>query len=163
MHSNGIPQHPNAVVLPPPQYIQMRCNTRCSGDPTSMFCNAMQYIQMQCSAFKNNAIHPMVWCCFHLNVMMQYIQIPNAAVLLPPQYNTKECNDEMQCNTQSSGAAPTSTSTAKSISFSSHLAPNAPTLLFNSSKMQINHKNASEPQIIIITPNTAPSFSKNVN
>ena len=46
-----------------------------------------------------------------LNVMMQYIQTPNAV-----------------------DAAPTSTSTAKSISFSSHPTPNAPT---NISKMQI--------------------------
>ena len=72
----------------------------CGAAPNSMLCNAMQYIQMQCSTFKNNAIpqyiqcscaaptsiHPMVWCCSNLNVMMQYIQMQCSTFTNPMQW-----------------------------------------------------------------------------
>ena len=108
--------HPNAmqypmVLLPvPPQCYAMPCNTfKCNAVHLKMMqypivwcCShlniMMQYIQIpNCSGAPPTSIHPMMWCCSHLNVMMQYVQILDAVVLLRPQCYAMPCN-AFKCN-----------------------------------------------------------------
>ena len=118
------------------QHIQLQCKTQywcsCQTSATQKIqYSAIFAVHDDGAAALTSMQSTMLWCN-----TFKWSAIPNAVVLVPPQCNA--CNihsiisKAMQRNTQcSGGASPTSTPTAKSISFSSHLTPNAPNQLFN--------------------------------